>query len=115
VIESPRVGYPSMEFISDIIYLDKHGDDGDHLPDTWEYFRVTGLPGMGNPEGTFGATIEVCRVSWPKLEDIPPATETPGVVALASAWELVNKALRQWGIERERSIFIGIRDRQVSA
>jgi hypothetical protein len=104
-----------MEFISDIIYLDKHGDDGDHLPDTWEYFRVSGLPGLGNPEGTLGATIEVCRVSWPKLEDIPPATETPGVVALASAWELVNKALRQWGIERGRSIFIGIRDRQASA
>jgi hypothetical protein len=101
-----------MEIISDEIYVDKGKDTGNHFPDTWKYYRVTGVTGLGNPEGTEEATIQVCRVSWPKLDDIPPATDSPGVTGLASAWEIVNRALRQWDIDRERSIFIGIRDRE---
>lgn len=101
-----------MEIVSDLIYVDKGQDTGDHLPDTWKYFRVTGVTGLGNPEGTAGATIQVCRVKWPTLEDIPPANDSPGVTTYASAWEIVNGALQQWGIDRERSILIGIRDRE---
>ena len=95
---------------SDDIYLDKHGDD-DHYPDTWSYYRITSVEALGNPEGTPGSSIQACRVKWPTLEDIPPITETLGVVALAVAYETVNNALRQWNIERDRSIFIGVRDR----
>jgi hypothetical protein len=67
---------------------------------------------MGNLEGTEGATIQVCRVNWPKLEDIPPINDTPGVTTLAVAYEAVNSALRQWNVNRERSIFIGLRERE---
>jgi hypothetical protein len=102
-----------MEQVVDVIYLDKRGDDGDHFPDTWAYYRITSVTGLGNPEGTPGSSIEACRLTWPTLEDIPPPTETPGVVGLAVAWDVVNKALRLWDIDRERSIFIGVRDRQV--
>ena len=66
-----------MEFISNEIYLDECGDD-DHLPPSWKYFRVTGVTGLGNPEGTEEATIQVCRVKWPTLEDIPPVNDSPG-------------------------------------
>jgi len=100
-----------MEIISDDIFVDKCGDD-DHLPDNWKYFRVTGVTGLGNPEGTLAASIQVCRVKWPTLEDIPPLNDSPGVTGFERAWDIVNGALRQWGIERERSIFIGIRDRE---
>jgi hypothetical protein len=103
-----------MEYESDLIYLDKRGDDGNHNPDTWGYYRITSVTGLGNPEGTLGSSIEACRVKWPTLEDILPITETPGVVALEVAYAAVNGALRQWNIERERSILIGIRDRPSS-
>lgn len=94
----------------DVIYVDKHGDE-DHLPDTWTYYRITSVTGLGNPEGTEGSTIQVCRVKWPTLEDIPPVNDSPGVVAYASAYEITNSALKQWGIDREKSIVIGLRDR----
>jgi len=97
-------------FLTDEIYVDKHGDE-DHLPDTWTYFRVTSVTGLGNPEGTEGSTIQVCRLKWPTFEDVPPVVDTPGIVALAVAWEAVNTALKNWGIDREESIFIGVRDR----
>lgn len=101
-----------METVNDVIYLDKGEDTGDLLPDTWQYFRVTGENRLGHPEGTEGASIQVCRVKWPTLEDIPPMTDSPGVTTYASSWEIVNGALRQSGIDRERSIIIGIRDRE---
>jgi hypothetical protein len=101
-----------MGIVTELIYVDKGEDTGDHFPDTWKYYRVSGVTGLGNPGGTPGATIQVCRVSWPKLEDIPPINDSPGVTSYASAWEIVNGALRQWGIDRERSIFIGVRDRE---
>ena len=94
----------------DVIYLDKHGDD-DHLPDTWTYYRITSTTGLGIPEGEEGSSIQVCRVKWPTLEDIPPMNDSIGVVAFADAYEIVNAALRQWDIDRKRSIFIGVRDR----
>lgn len=97
--------------VLDEIYVDKLGDE-DHLPDTWKYYRVTGVTGLGNPEGTEEATIQVCRVSWPTLEDIPPVNDSPGVVTYTRAWEIVGDALRQWGIDRDRSIFIGLRERE---
>jgi hypothetical protein len=41
-------------------------------------------------------------------------TDTLGVVGFDSAYDAVNNLLRkQWNIERERSIFIGVRDRAV--
>lgn len=96
--------------LCDMIYLDKHGDD-DHNPGMWTYYRITSVEALGNPEGTLSSSIEACRVTWPELEDIPPVTETVGVVALAVAYETVNKALMQWNIDRERSILIGVRGR----
>ena len=75
-----------MEINSDYIYLDKGGDD-DHLPDTWKYFRVTGADGLGNLAGTLAATIQICRVKWPTLEDIPPVNDVPGITGYASAWD----------------------------
>jgi hypothetical protein len=99
------------DFLSDSIYLDKHGDDN-HLPDTWSYYRITSVDGLGNPEGTLGASIEVCRVKWPTLEDILPMIDSIGTTGYAFAYPTVNDALRkQWNIDREQSIFIGIRDR----
>jgi hypothetical protein len=98
--------------VSDEIYVDKGNDHEDHLPDTWIYYRVTGVTGLGNLEGTEGATIQVCRVTWPKLEDIPPVNDSPGVVTFENAYQRVSRALKQWNIDRERSIFIGIRDRE---
>jgi hypothetical protein len=94
----------------DVIYVDKHGDE-DHLPDTWTYYRITSVTGLGNPEGTEGSTIQVCRLKWPTLEDIHPPTDTQGAVSFEFAYEAVNSALRHWGIEREKSIVIGIRER----
>jgi hypothetical protein len=101
-----------MGRVIDQIFLDKGKDTMDRNPATWKYFRVTGVGGFGNPEATEGATLQVSRVKWPTLEDIPPANDTPGVTTYARAWEIVNGALRKWGIDRERSIFIGVRDRE---
>ena len=95
----------------DMIMLDKQGDD-DHFPDNWAYYRITSVTGLGVPEGEEGSTIEVCRVKWPTLEDVPPAIQTVGSVGFAFAYPTVNTALlRQWNIERERSIFIVVRER----
>jgi hypothetical protein len=97
--------------ISDTIYLDKHGDE-DHFPDTWTYYRLTSVDGLGNPEGTEGSTIQACRVKWPTLEDIPPVVDSIGTVGFEFAYPTVNEVLlKQWNIDRERSIFIGVRDR----
>jgi len=99
------------QWLSDTIHLDKHGDD-DHFPDTWDYYRITGLEGLGNVEGTEGATIEVCRLTWPDFQDKGTAVQTPGVVGLEAAWGHINRILNGWGIDRERSVFIGVRDRK---
>jgi hypothetical protein len=101
-----------MESECDLIYLDKRGDDGDDLPDSWSYYRVTAIESFGNPEGTPGSSVQACRLTWPALEDIEPKTDSPGLVSLSVAYETVNKALsKQWIIGRDRSILIGIRVR----
>jgi hypothetical protein len=112
VLESAPVEGIPVAKVFDLIYLDKGADTADYFPDTWKYYRVTGVMGLGNTQGTEGATIQVCRVSWPKFEDIPPINDSPGVTTYASAWEIVNGALRQWDIDRERSIIIGLRPRE---
>jgi hypothetical protein len=95
----------------DMIMLDKHGDD-DHDPDSWAYYRITSTTGLGIPEGELGSSIQVCRLKWPTLEDIRPAIDNIGMVGYANAYPTVNDALsKQWGIDREQSIFIGVRDR----
>ena len=91
-----------------LIYLDKCGDDGDGNPDSWIYYRIAPAHGLGAKAGEHGSTIRTCRVTWPALKDIEPISDTPGTVALDSAYPYVNKILEQWGIDRERSILIGI-------
>ena len=93
-----------------MIYLDKHGDD-DRFPDTWTYYRITSTTGLGIPEGEEGSSIQVCRVKWPTLEDIPPMTDSIGLVTSDRAYDTVNTLLGRWDIDRERSIVIGVRDR----
>jgi hypothetical protein len=98
--------------LHDLIYVDKRGDVGDNFPDTWTYYRITSVTGLGNPSGTEGSTIQACRVKWPSLEDIPPVIDSPGLVRLVVAYEVINKTLKkQWDIEQERSIVVGIRNR----
>lgn len=83
-----------------LIYLDKRGDD-DTNTGSWEYFRI-------GPSGV--DTIEVCRVRFPSFEDKGDPIATPGNVGLAAAYDNVNwLLLKQWDVERERSILIGIR------
>lgn len=101
-----------MGRVIDQIFLDKGKDTRDLNPDAWKYFRVTGVGGLGNADETEGASLQVSRVKWPTLEDIPPTKDSPGVMTYGRAWEIVNGALRQWGIDRARSIFIGVRDRE---
>jgi hypothetical protein len=100
---------PKVRWNAHQIYLDKGGDD-DNLPDTWKYFRVTSVPGMGVPEGEEGSTVQTCRVKWPSLEDIEPIVDSPGTVGYVSAYRNVTKILEGWGINREESILIGLRD-----
>jgi|SRR5208337_4740914 len=74
---------------------------------TWVYYRVSSI-NLEEPAGTFGAPIEVCRVKWPTFEDVPPATDTPGITGRASAYEHMCRLVReQWSVEHEKSIFIG--------
>jgi hypothetical protein len=95
----------------DMIMLDKHGDD-DHFPDNWTYYRITSTAGLGIGEGELGATIQVCRLKWPALEDIPPVVDSIGLTGYANAYDAVNAVLsKQWNIDREQSIFVGVRDR----
>ncbi len=101
-----------VEYVSHCIYLDKMGDD-DHDPDNWRYFRITTVSGMGEEEGRPGSSIQLCLVKWPTFDDIGPVTDLPGSVASGRAYDDTNKFLKgQLGVERERSIFIGIFDRK---
>jgi hypothetical protein len=93
----------------DMIFVDKH--DADNDPDTWTYYRITSVTGLGNPQNTEGSTVQICRLTWPKLEDIPPETDSPGVVTFVSAYGVTNRALEHWGIDREKSVLIGFRYR----
>lgn len=94
----------------DMIYLDRCGDDAENFPDTWQYYRIRSTTGLGVPQGELGSSIQACRVKWPGLEDIPPVSDSPGTVGWNSAYPTINKVLEQWGINRERSILIGLRE-----
>ncbi len=65
------------------IYLYKPSES---FLNTWVYYRVASIS-SGEPAGTFGAPIQVCRVEWPTFEDVSPATDTPGITGRASAYE----------------------------
>jgi hypothetical protein len=100
----------------DSIYLNKHED---RLPDIerffdegvlidamsiedWTYYRLRGSEEVGG-------TLEVCRVSFPSLEDVGDPISTPGVVGYMSVPEHIQTLLKaQWGVDHSTSIFIGL-------
>jgi hypothetical protein len=96
----------------DLIWLDKFGDDDDNDTSKWKYYRSSSRGEDQDP-------IEVALVTFPSLEDIDfvgdvlsARVTTPGETGMATAWDRVGRVLHnKWGIERERSILIGIRVR----
>jgi len=89
-----------------LIYLNKRGDEGNTRG--WVYYRVTSTTGMGIDAGTEGSTVRVCRVKWPTFSDIGDIIDTPGTVGYMSAHPNVVGIVRQWGINHEDSILIGV-------
>jgi hypothetical protein len=88
------------------IYLYKPPQTED-FTNTWIYYRVASI-GAEEPAGTLHAPMEICKVSWPTFEDIPPATETPGITGLQSEHEHLCHLLReQLNVQHERSVLIG--------
>jgi hypothetical protein len=82
----------------------------ENFTNTWIYYRVASTDG-DELAGTLYAPVQMCRVSWPSLQDIPPMTDTPGVTGLTSAYDaMCNIARGQWGVDHERSVFIGFRE-----
>jgi hypothetical protein len=80
----------------------------EHMTYTWIYYRVGSIKGADEPGGTLFAPIQMCRVSWPTLADIPPATDTTGITGLASAQEhICNVAKNQWNVDHTDSDLIG--------
>lgn len=74
---------------------------------SWIYYRIDSIEAE-EPAGHLGAPIQVCKVSWPTFADMPPATDTPGITGLASAYDHMCSLLKaQWGVEHENSVFIG--------
>lgn len=88
------------------IYLGKPAEND---TSSWIYYRVDSVDGPDEPSGTLRAPIQICRVSWPEFDDIPPITETPGVTGLESAYEQMCSVVQsRWGVDHERSALIGI-------
>lgn len=88
------------------IYL--YQPPGPAFLNNWIYYRVASI-NTDEAAGTLGAPIEVCRVAWPKFDDIPPATDTQGITERASAYDHMCRLLRQlYGVEHENSILIGM-------
>lgn len=86
----------------DLIYVDKNNDS--NFTNDWKYYRVTPIA---------SSNIEVCEVEFPSLRDKGVATQTPGVVGLASAHNINVKLLqRNYGIVHERAVLIGVRWRE---
>jgi hypothetical protein len=82
----------------------------ENYTNTWIYYRV-GSVRAEEPAGTLNAPIQICRVSWPIFEDIPPAADTTGITGLETAFEHTCNLLRgQWGVEHKDSVLIGILD-----
>jgi hypothetical protein len=83
-----------------LVYLDKKGND--HDTSGWCYYTLSGGSEVGD-------TIQTKQVKFPSFEDCDVTVDTPGNVGLSAAYENINTLLRnRWGIERERSILIGI-------
>jgi hypothetical protein len=96
----------------DQIYLDKRGDESN--TSSWVYYRVTSVDSLGNPAGTEGSSVQICRVKWPTFEDIAPVIDTPGQVGYRHtvAYPTAKKILAEWDVDHEqRSILIGSRER----
>jgi hypothetical protein len=75
----------------DCMYLNKGTDTGSNYPDKWVYYRVCSVDAGGEAAGREGSNIQVCRVSWPDLQDMTGfekgegVAETVGNVGLAVA------------------------------
>lgn len=83
----------------DMIFLDNR--DSNFTSD-WIYYRITPVS---------GTHIETCEVTFPKFEDKGLATQTPFVVGLARVPEIIKPLLEAAGIDRSRSLLIGLRER----
>jgi len=95
-----------MEEIINSIYLYRPPET-ESITDTWVYYRIASV-NAEEPAGTLGAPIQICRVSWPTFEDIPPATDTTGITGYEVAYEHMCKVLKgQLGIVHENSVLIG--------
>lgn len=78
----------------------------ENFTNSWIYYRVASVRAE-EPAGTLHAPIQTCRVSWPEFEDMPLVVDTPGVTGLESAGEHLCRVLKAWGVEHQRSEFIG--------
>jgi hypothetical protein len=91
------------------IYLYKPPET-EKFTNTWIYYRIASVDAE-EPAGTLNAPIQICRVSWPKFEDIPPAIDTPGITGRAVAWEHQLKLLlKQLQVDHEQAIFMAFLD-----
>jgi hypothetical protein len=84
-----------------LIYLHKPAQPT-HDTSTWTYYRVGGGTRTGD-------TAEVCRVDFPRFEDIGDPIGTPFVVGYIGVPEkLRTPAQNQWNVDPERSELIGV-------
>jgi hypothetical protein len=102
----------------DLIWLNKGTDTGDHWPQNWFYYRVTPVDASGEEAGQEGSNNQVCRVSWPDLQDMTGFDEGEGVVetvanvGLAVAHYDTSDIVRsKLGVDHDKSILIGSRVR----
>lgn len=94
----------------DSIYLNKRDDSS--MTSDWVYYRVTGAPGLGVPAGKEGASVQICKVKWPDFSDVGSMVDSPGQVAMASAYlKGIQNVVQAWGIEHDESILIGLLER----
>jgi hypothetical protein len=89
----------SSHMTIDLIYLDNHGSN---FTGDWKYYRVTPV---------FGMHIETCEVQFPSLTDKGVATQTPFIVGLPSAYDIKAVLLKSMGIDQDRAVLIGLRER----
>lgn len=83
----------------DLLFLDRR--DSNSTSD-WIYYRITPIA---------QTHIETCEVTFPKFEDKGLPTQTPFVVGLARVPEITQALLEAAGIDRSRSLLIGLRER----
>jgi len=104
VLLLPNVG-PCQTLAMHSIYLYKPPET-ESITNTWIYYRIASVDAV-EPGGTLFATIQVCKVTWPTFEDIPPVIDTPGITGLESAWEHQCAVLKRMGVDHEQSVLIG--------